>query len=717
MHKAVQTKFRALELPASAAREPDGDDASLLDRAAAPLTTAAACLVGVLLFALIPWLWTAAAWASGMRPEALAVVVLVAAVASAVGAMLATAASTAHPSGALVATALLFAASLARLPLAADALTAAPGASATAVSLAASIAALAGLPIATLAASVTLLHRQGGTRAIRRAAAGGTAMLLLYPISIEPAYLPATQAGLWMASFVLVAMLTLVALARDGARPAPPAARGATPSTMLALLHAAIPAAVLPPLLTDVGGAFAPLALPGSVILVATLVPALLTRSARPTSHPSTPSPSLLVMAGLALLVVVMPAASPFRLLVAVAALILATSLHVRAMLRPEPHLVATGVALGMIVGSLLTRIPLPWPPLSLALMAAVATCPEMHPDRLDARTVRRTAATALIAIAAALLASALVRPFALPARLALALACVPAALFIVHRTRFWPERNIVCLIAALAAAPIVPTSWRSVDVIATAWSPLRKIERLDGSVRHILAANARIAREPSAVPTRLVDAVDVVRRIKQDEFESEPAAPQPLLIGAVGGAGASVCVARSNDVVRVFEADPAIAAISADRRWPTSLSRCATAARIVAGDPRRTLSREPDEAFDVLLLAASAFPAPPLHLLTSDVLAVMIAKLSPTGILALDTGHDRLDLSTWLARELADVRGVQAARVGRDLLLVTRSAAVAGEIAAWPETNGLERLSRPAVPHHFDLVPAVLDRRATPGL
>lgn len=677
---------------------------------ATALSALAPFAIGVLLAALLPWLVTASAWASGMRPEAAAIPLVVCAIAVAAGAIAAKASATFHRHAPYGLAAALTLASLIALPLSADAMSDAPAATASALSLAMLIAKQATLPVAALGSALSLLGTLDRARTTRWLATGTVVMLLLYPSWIDADWALDIQARLWFAGFALTAGLVIAAVALEE-RSDPASTSIGNASSPRAILQVAATAAILPPLLTDTATLLLPHATPVCVVLLAVIVAAATAShtGAHRNSDIATPPIGLIALVTLVLVACAMPATSSYRTIVAAAAMIVAVHRVAQALQTIEPEVLAGGVALGAATGFALVLTPLPWSQLSMTLLAALAASPGVVPVDSGSRTVRRLAAFALLAIAASMIIATAIDAGGTAARWIIAALALCLAVILSHHTRFWPERGAVYLMAAVAMAPLVPTSWKAMETASTGWSPLRLIERGDGGERRLLEGMARIASEPGTHNAAIEKAFAAVRQLKQAEAGAD--APTPLLVGMIGSTGSSICATHTGDVLRVFEPDAARAAQATGARGIGRLNRCAPTARIVPGDVRQTLTQEPDEAFDVIVMETSAFATPPLHFLTPEQLPVLTTKLAPTGILALDIRHDRLDVSRWLARNVAALSGIQAATVGHDLVVLTKSAALAEAIAAWPDTNGLERLEPPARQHHVDIIEAFATR------
>ncbi|MEH3047587.1 spermidine synthase [Sphingomonas adhaesiva] len=115
--------------------------------------------------------------------------------------------------------------------------------------------------------------------------------------------------------------------------------------------------------------------------------------------------------------------------------------------------------------------------------------------------------------------------------------------------------------------------------------------------------------------------------------------------IGVVGlGTGTLACYAQPGQRWTFYEIDPAMAQLSRHRRF-TFLSHCAPAARIVLGDARLSLERQPPASLDLLALDAFSSDAVPMHLLTREAFAGYARVLSPRGVLAVHISNRFIDL------------------------------------------------------------------------
>jgi hypothetical protein len=131
-----------------------------------------------------------------------------------------------------------------------------------------------------------------------------------------------------------------------------------------------------------------------------------------------------------------------------------------------------------------------------------------------------------------------------------------------------------------------------------------------------------------------------------------------PKRIGAVGlGVGEIACYRREGQHWTFFEIDPAVVRIATSGKWFTYLPRCAPNARIVLGDGRLTLAREPKGAFDLLVLDAFASDSIPTHLVTREAFRLYLDKLAPGGFILVHISNRYLDLEPVIAGLAADAK------------------------------------------------------------
>ncbi len=152
------------------------------------------------------------------------------------------------------------------------------------------------------------------------------------------------------------------------------------------------------------------------------------------------------------------------------------------------------------------------------------------------------------------------------------------------------------------------------------------------------------------------------------DLFRLTTDSVSPRRVALVGlGTGTTACYARAGEQWSYFEIDPLIVAIARDPRLFTYLRDCQPGVRIVMGDARLSLAREPDGSYDLITLDAFSSDAIPVHLVTREALAMYRRKLRPGGIVAFHISNRYLDLRPVLVELARDAR-MAGAIVDRDV-------------------------------------------------
>jgi hypothetical protein len=115
--------------------------------------------------------------------------------------------------------------------------------------------------------------------------------------------------------------------------------------------------------------------------------------------------------------------------------------------------------------------------------------------------------------------------------------------------------------------------------------------------------------------------------------------ADHPRRIGVVGlGVGTIAAYGKPGDRLRFYELDPNVVDIA--HRDFTFLADCAASVDVIVGDGRLSLSREPDAAFDVLVLDAFASDSVPVHLVTREAFAIYARVLAADGLLLVNVSN-----------------------------------------------------------------------------
>lgn len=131
--------------------------------------------------------------------------------------------------------------------------------------------------------------------------------------------------------------------------------------------------------------------------------------------------------------------------------------------------------------------------------------------------------------------------------------------------------------------------------------------------------------------------------------------------VGAVGlGAGTVLCYSKPGQAWTFFEIDPLVQRISSNPKYFSYLTGCAVRPRIVIGDARLSLAKEPTASFSVLIVDAFSSDAIPVHLLTREAFALYERVLDAHGVLLVHISNKHLDLKPVVA-SLAKDAGLYA--------------------------------------------------------
>jgi hypothetical protein len=139
------------------------------------------------------------------------------------------------------------------------------------------------------------------------------------------------------------------------------------------------------------------------------------------------------------------------------------------------------------------------------------------------------------------------------------------------------------------------------------------------------------------------------------DSFKGADAKSDIAVIGL--GTGSTAGYARPEQRWTFYEIDPAVERIARNPRYFTFLRDCAPQARVMLGDARISLARQPDGLHDVMIFDAFNSDAVPVHLLTREAFDLYLRKLSPRGVLAFHISSRYFDLRPVLSRLARDAQ------------------------------------------------------------
>jgi hypothetical protein len=116
--------------------------------------------------------------------------------------------------------------------------------------------------------------------------------------------------------------------------------------------------------------------------------------------------------------------------------------------------------------------------------------------------------------------------------------------------------------------------------------------------------------------------------------------------VGVVGlGAGTLASYGEAGQEFTFYELDPGVIRLASASPYFTYLRDSAARIRIVPGDARLSLAREPDAAHDLLVIDAFSGDSIPSHLLTKEAVRLYLEKLTGDGLILMHITNRYLDL------------------------------------------------------------------------
>lgn len=138
-----------------------------------------------------------------------------------------------------------------------------------------------------------------------------------------------------------------------------------------------------------------------------------------------------------------------------------------------------------------------------------------------------------------------------------------------------------------------------------------------------------------------------------------------PLKVGVIGlGTGTIATYGAKGDTYRFYDINPQVIEIA--QREFTYLADSAAKIELALGDARLSLEREPKQNFDVLAIDAFSSDAIPVHLITSEALAIYKRHMKKGGVIAFHVTNRYLDLVP-VVQALADAQGLSAILIRDD--------------------------------------------------
>lgn len=215
----------------------------------------------------------------------------------------------------------------------------------------------------------------------------------------------------------------------------------------------------------------------------------------------------------------------------------------------------------------------------------------------------------------------------------------------------------------------IVRETYRT-DMVRSFFGVHRITETTDGRFRLLVHGStihgAQRLREEDGTPSTgrpepltyfytgggIADGIESVRQAQGGKLSA---------VAVVGvGTGSLACQARPGEDWSFYEIDPAVIRIATDPMRFRFFSACAPATRFVLGDARLTLAEAPDASLDMIVVDAFSSDSIPIHLLTSEALALYMQKLKPNGAIVMNISNRNMELPS-VIRATAAASGLAA--------------------------------------------------------
>ncbi len=247
-----------------------------------------------------------------------------------------------------------------------------------------------------------------------------------------------------------------------------------------------------------------------------------------------------------------------------------------------------------------------------------------------------------------------IVAPAVLPAYFELGIALTVCALLLVWQVRRAPAvYGVLALVAAaicVGSVIIHAQNFYDSTILASRnfYGVLRVQEvgsndaNLHRNLMHgtIMHGNQYLAPEWKAQPTTYYTRKSGIGRV----LEALHPRATPLKVGVIGlGAGTLAVYGAKGDTYRFYDINPDV--IDVAQREFSYLKDSDAAIELPLGDARLVLEREPPQNFDVLAIDAFSSDAIPVHLITSEALAIYLKHMKPGGVIAFHVTNRFLDL------------------------------------------------------------------------
>jgi len=117
------------------------------------------------------------------------------------------------------------------------------------------------------------------------------------------------------------------------------------------------------------------------------------------------------------------------------------------------------------------------------------------------------------------------------------------------------------------------------------------------------------------------------------------------------------------------YEQDPEVERIARNPLYFSQVSDCVPNARVLLGDARNSLAKQPDHVHDLIIVDGFISEVAPVHLFTREAMDLYVRKLAPKGVLVFRIPNEYLNLRPQLARLARDEHLVAYLRDDREIV------------------------------------------------
>jgi hypothetical protein len=239
-----------------------------------------------------------------------------------------------------------------------------------------------------------------------------------------------------------------------------------------------------------------------------------------------------------------------------------------------------------------------------------------------------------------------------------LSLAAVIATLTVLLVVLLRADRySIAALVAiALLAVRLYPNEDGKVETVRSFFGVHKIVTNADGAYRVLMhgttihGAQKLLNPDGTAVQGRpemityyhsvggIGGAIEAIRERKGNGLRA-------AVIGL--GSGTLTCQKMDGENWSFFEIDQSMIDTASDPKYFTYIRDCYPDIKPVLGDARLTFAKEPDGAYDLIVVDAYSSDAIPIHLATQEAMAIYKRKLAPQGVVLMHVSNRHLELTS----------------------------------------------------------------------